>query len=226
MKELVMQYAKEVIRIFDQFSHDADELQGAMYNLVVECSGLTKKDVLNSEDLAQVFSHRTRGIDRQRMIGWVQAHTPIRPKFKGNGVFEKMGWSDTFVKQRKSEGLPTFDLEGARADHWADYEPVSTTRTPKGNLDKALKTLALEVARCGFEVSNVGATVDAATHKVQENLMAMVIEVMQSEKFATWADKRKAEIDQAKREQEQMLASKSQEVIAMVERAREYAKAA
>ena len=205
-----------VISVLDTINHSADELQTAFVNLLTECSELSKKEILESEELATVFSHSMKGLDRQRLLGWVTTYSPIRPKFKGNGQFEKLSWSDKYVKQRKALDLPTFNLDHAKADHWAEFEAQRTTKVAKANVENALKTLAREVAREAFETNAMDASIAKAQGTIEQRLKQMVLEAMMTESFDKWATERSADMEAAKRKEASDRASKNSAVVEMI----------
>ena len=211
-----------VLNVLDNVSASAEELHDAMVNLLAECAEASKKDVVESRELARVFAHSMRGLDRRRMLSWITTYTPIRPKFKDNGVFEKLSWSNAFVKAAKAAEVPTFDLQGAVADKWYDHEAARTTKVAKANLDRAVKALAKEAARAVFESEGkLGSVVDVLRNAVDgTDFVTAIINVMESDSFNAWAEERQADMEAAKRKAEQERTEKNQATLELVARCR------
>ena len=184
-----------VIEILDTNGASADALHANLLAVLRECVGTTKAAIISEPDLARIFSHSFKGTDRKRVVAWVEAYSPVRVKFHDNGRFDKIAWSRTYVKARKDAGLPVFDVDGAEADPWFDFEPAgATTKAKAGDVDKALKAFAKQIARVAYE-TDVRSALDRANEAVANDLMKAVLDVMDSDAFVEWAAKRDAAIE-------------------------------
>ena len=177
---------RAVLTALDSMADGADGLHEAFVDMVRELSTISKRSIKESADLAAIFSHGLKGLDRKRMLGWVTTHTPIRPKFAENGQFEKIG----FAKN------PVWDIEGAEANPWYDHEAARTTKVRGADLDKALKALATATAKVGAEADMQGtgdtgqAVRDIRKLVNSDKFVELIHEVMAKDSFAEWLDGR------------------------------------
>jgi len=177
---------RAVLTALDSMADGADGLHEAFCDMVRELSTISKRSIKESPDLAAIFSHGLKGLDRKRMLGWITQYTPIRPKFAENGQFEKIG----FAKN------PTWDLQGAIDNPWYDHEAKRTTKVRGADLDKALSALATATAKVGAEsdMRGTGCVADAVRDIRElvnsDKFVAAIHEVLSKDSFADWLDGR------------------------------------
>lgn len=194
-----MQNTIRVISLLDSIATQSGELHGAMCDLMAECSTLSKKEVVESADLANVFGHKMQGLDRRHLISWVAEFTPIRVRTKDNGQFEKITFSAAHVKRAKEEGIPVWNIEAAREVMWYEFEAARTKKATSASLLRGIKALAREVAMTAHETGSAPTALQEAMELVASTLGREVIEVIKSDKFQKWASARDADLEQEKR---------------------------
>jgi hypothetical protein len=181
---------QSIIKALDLRATNDDTLQVSFVGFVTELSALPKKDIVLHHELNTIFAHPAMArVHLRQLVSWVQEFTPIRVVFKDNGAFDKISFA------RKAE----WNLEGLAKANWYDFEAAKTTKAAKGSQEKALKALAKEAARIIHESGDAIGTMDALRKAVNSSgFNAMVVEVLQSEKFAEWKTQRDADIERAK----------------------------
>lgn len=187
------------------------QLHSALCIMLGDCNEASKRDIVNSPELREVFSHPVMArVHMRQCISWFEEFTPIRPRFKGNGQFEKIG----FAKK------PVWNLEGAKAEPWYTFEAKQVGKAAKGDISKGVNALAREVARVAFATNTLGSSAAQAKQLVESELIMRIVEEMQSERFAKWATAYTAQREQEQREAKQEQGEKSAEVLAAIDAAR------
>jgi hypothetical protein len=172
-----------------------DKVHFAVCDLMEQVSTMSKKQIVESADLERVMKHPVMARQYARQIvAMIHEYTPVRFKFKGNGQFEKIGFSAAHAKKET-----VWDITAMRDDRWYQFEAVSTKKVSKGDIESALRTLAVAVARVGHEKNNLGIAFDLAREGMGGvKFNEMVREYMDSERFAEWAEKFDNQRDLAK----------------------------
>lgn len=189
-----------VLRTLDTASQNADDTHGALIVMLRELSDMSKKDILADTGLARVFSHNFKGTDRQRIVSWMHEYTPVRVKFRDNGQFDKIAWSDAFVKAKKDEGFRAFNVGGADSNPFFYFEKASTKSVAKGNIDATMKQFVRGVARASYESGSLQSTMALVSNRLENELSAMLTEYMASEKHIAWVSEREAAKAKAKQQ--------------------------
>jgi len=193
-----------VLRTLDAGSQNADDIHNALVGLLRESADLSKKDILADTGLARVFSHNFKGTNRAQIVSWIHEYTPIRVKFRDNGQFDKIAWSDAHVKARKEEGFRAFNIGAADANPWFYFEKARTKSVAKGDIDKAMAAFVKGVARAAYESGSLDGVMHLVQGRVANELPMLLMQHMQSEKYLEWTIER----DAAKAKAKQQLANK------------------
>lgn len=196
-----------VLEILNAAGATADQLHTNLVSILRECAGSTKAAIVSEPDLARIFSHSFKGLDRRRVVAWFETYSPVRVKFADNGKFEKIGWSKTHVAKAKEVGKPVFDADAAAADPWFEFEPAQTTKAKAVDLDKAITTFAKAVAKAAYG-GDLRKTLDKAQDAIREDLMSKVLEYMGTETFLTWSIARDEAIEIEMRAKAQAMAER------------------
>ena len=189
-KSAVKFSADKIVRAFDQIEKKADIVQREIVLLLQYASTLDKKACIANREIVKVFSHDMKGLDRNRLIAWVEEYSPIRVKTKNNGHFEKIAWSASHVKNAKENGTDTFNITSASNSLWYHFEPATTVAVKSSAIEQAVKKLVSEIAKAGHEnhveLDKVvrGLLADELNHKT---LVTASIKEQNTEKFDTWA---------------------------------------
>jgi hypothetical protein len=210
----------KLINAFNRVEKDASVIQTEMIVLFVQLVEMSKKEVVTSTALYEIFSHSMKGLDRNRLISWVEEFTPIRIKTKNNGHFEKVSWSNAYVKACKEIEVPVWNIAGMEASHWFLFEKATTKKASAPNVQAALDKLILELAKESYEKGSVHNTLNAFARNTKD-IQTDVLGKIQSEKFSEWAAARAPIVEQQKREAAQLEKQQSAEVLQLINEARD-----
>jgi len=161
-----------------------------MIVLFLQLVEMSKKEVVTNASLYEVFSHSMKGLDRNRLISWVEEYSPIRIKTKNNGHFEKLTWSASHVKNAKENGKDSFNVTSASNSLWYHFEPATTVAVKSSAIDQAVKKLVTEIAKLGHEnhIELDKVVRDLLADELHlKTLVTASIEEQNTEKFDTWA---------------------------------------
>jgi hypothetical protein len=124
--------------VFGNHKLTARMLQTAMYIHMEYLSNIERKeDVLSDPGLEYLFNNLPKGLDRGAVSAWWVKFSPLRPVFKGNGVFEMLRWANK----------GKWDLNGADDTYWADCQPEVTAKPKIPEIERAIEALVLAAAK-------------------------------------------------------------------------------
>jgi hypothetical protein len=181
---------KKTLAALDARSFNDAAIHAAFCDMAETCRTMTKKTIVESEDLKKVFRHpQFARKSFLQAITWIENFTPLRVKFKDNGQFEKLS-----VKSGAKWQLVTM-----RKTAWFDFEPKKTKTAAAGDPDRALKALALELARVAHEKGSVANDLNRIREVLaSEDFLTTIADAMKGEKFAQWAKSRDADMKKAR----------------------------
>lgn len=182
--------AHRVCMALDQMADRAEAVQSAMVALI-EGLPVNKKLVQDDAGLAMVFGHSFKGVDRSKLVTWVQTYTPIRIRFHENGGFKDIKWSEQHIKECKESGRDVFDLANMKSHPWYEGAPTPSKPAAEGSFEKIMKSLERMVARAAYDE---GVSVEQACEKLAGLVRAQLAEkataYMVSEKHVEWVERR------------------------------------
>jgi len=181
-----------VVRALNNIGTNADKLHVAFCDMLEEAAASSKQSLLaDGSDLAIVFAHAMPGLDRPKLMAWVEAFTPLRVKTNKAGRFEAVRWSAKHVKAAKRDGRPVFDIENARERPWYEFERKRTAAAAAGNLARALDAVAREVARTAHDQGKDVGEIARTFHKMlADQLVGKLTDEMISDKHQVWCASR------------------------------------
>ena len=188
----------------DSFDGSADKLHGDVVEFVDHLRKTrTPSQIKSDATLRLLLSRNTRGLDRQQLATWLEAHTPIKIRLEKGGL-ESLNVCMKKAARRESDGLPRWDIEGLRRSEWWNAEKKAIAPPKRVELDKVKTALAKSVAKIAAEAAwsskkgnaeEIIATLAELAKLIESGeLMEAALEVTTSEKFDEWATKRRAEI--------------------------------
>lgn len=165
---------RQAMDCFDRINAAVTSSQGAMMNVLRAMSTMGPKLIKESADLIMLFGREFRGIDRRRLVTWVETFSPVRVRFEETGRFKDLAWSAGHVKQCKESGREVFDLEGADAMNWWDCEESAKGVSFKSKTASSLaNTLIRQAAKSAVLESDAGMGFDL---KVLESILKEVVQ--------------------------------------------------
>jgi hypothetical protein len=140
--------------IFGQIKLTARMLQTAMFVHLEYLSNIERKeDVLGDPGLEYLFNNLPKGLDRGAVSAWWVKFSPLRPVFKGNGVFELVRWANK----------GKWDLEGADDTYWADCQSEPTAKPKIPEIERAIEALVMAAAKIS---KTKGTTVESLVESI------------------------------------------------------------
>ena len=122
-------YVFKVVRYhLDQRKPQPNALLNSLLDLMATLqTGFDLKGVRCHPEWPLVFGPPMPIVDEMRLYNWLANFTPLRIRLE-DGQFKKMGWSATYVKNRKAAGLPVWNIKDAKNSRWWCFykEPYRT----------------------------------------------------------------------------------------------------
>jgi len=181
---------------FEYMRRGRDSSHVAMMDVLTACSLMDPKSIKESEELQVLFAQDFKGLERRKLVAWVESYSPVRIRFETTGKFKDIAWSSTHVKNCKAGNSPIFDLVGARANPWYHMEEASKGVSFKStNTNSLANTLIRAAAKAavmesegdnGFDAVTFQKILDEAVEAIQKNGMLDGLKYACSENFAAW----------------------------------------
>lgn len=178
-----------VLSVFADAETKMMALQPVLIDLLTACRDVNDmRTVKESPDIKRLFERQYAGVDRQRLITWVETYSPIRIKMK-DGRFDKLG----FCKAKNGEP-DQWDIAGATACNWWDSEKTETRSFKTGEFLAARKALAKTIVRKvyantgGYDTAAFTAMVEELMATFREDLLSSCRDYRDSDKFDDWRE--------------------------------------
>lgn len=199
---------------FEFMRRGRDASHVAMMDVLTACSLMDPKSIKESVELQVLFSQDFKGLERRRLVAWVETYSPVRIRFETSGKFKDVAWSSTHVKNCKAGNSPVFDLVGARANPWYHMEEASKGVSFKSASANSLaNTLIRAAAKAavmesegdnGFDAVTFQKILDDAVEAIQKNGMLDGLKYACSDNFAAWETSAVEHKRQVRRQQQQI----------------------
>jgi len=195
---------------FEYMRRGRDASHVAMMDVLTACSLMDPKSIKESPDLRVLFSQDFKGLERRRLVAWVETYSPVRIRFHESGKFKDVAWSSTHVKNCKAGNSPIFDLVGANANPWYHMEEASKGVSFKSQTANSLaNTLIRAAAKAavgdnGFDAVTFQTILDDAVEAIQKNGMLDGLKYACSDSFAAWETSAVEHKRQVRRQQQQI----------------------
>lgn len=199
---------------FEYMRRGRDASHVAMMDVLTACSLMDPKSIKESVELQVLFSQDFKGLERRRLVAWVETYSPVRIRFETSGKFKDVAWSSTHVKNCKAGNSPIFDLVGARANPWYHMEEASKGVSFKSASANSLaNTLIRAAAKAavmesegdnGFDAVTFQKILDDAVEAIQKNGMLDGLKYACSDNFAAWETSAVEHKRQVRRQQQQI----------------------
>jgi hypothetical protein len=181
---------------FEYMRRGRDASHVAMMDVLTACSLMDPKSIKESVELQVLFSQDFKGLERRRLVAWVETYSPVRIRFETSGKFKDVAWSSTHVKNCKAGNSPVFDLVGARANPWYHMEEASKGVSFKSASANSLaNTLIRAAAKAavmesegdnGFDMVVFQTILDDAIDCIRKNGAIDGLKYACSDNFAAW----------------------------------------
>lgn len=193
-------YTAIITADLEAFDGTATTLHEHVVDLIRHVSTLPKVGVERNEALRILLTTNTAGIDRQQVATWLEAFTPLSIKLERSGI-KSLNLPASKIKARDRMGVPRWDTKGMMSTGWWTMDKAPAAPPKAVDASKVQKALGASVAKLAFELKLDNPTLEGnealkrALHAVIDNIETIAldaaVETMGSEKFETWAKRRK-----------------------------------
>lgn len=202
-------YTTIIRRDLENFEGEATQLHHDVVELIQYVSTLRHRDVEHNEALRLLLTRNTKGLDRQQLATWLEAHTPMKIRLERSGI-RNLRVDSKKAARREAEGLPRWNIYGLKTTGWWEMERAVVIPPKAVSIDKARAEFAKLITKAAFEMTlknpklnaegALEKALDEALKDAQSKLRDACLAYTHSEAFEDWAARREAQYQRERSE--------------------------
>lgn len=193
-------YTTIILRDLENFEGEATQLHYDVVELVKYIATLRYRDIEHNEALRILLTRNTKGLDRQQLATWFEAHTPLKIRLEKGGI-RNLRCDQKKAKRREAANLPRWDIHGLKTTGWWEMERAVVIPPKAVDIDKARVVFAKLITKAAFEMTlknpklnaegALEKAIDEALRDAQNKLRDACINYAHSEAFEDWTARRR-----------------------------------